>query len=244
MDWTQNKPIGTITRILQEVNPETNEAVDHSSFTSMFDSYAESSGMDIFELPDGVHLYSYGSGSPYTFIISGQHGDERAGPLALLEMVRDGEFIVPEGTVRVCPIVSPESWDENVRAFSGRNSNREWGGPHRTHPQVRALMEIIEADPPDVFLDLHESDSPMPESGHKLELRHSGTPWGREMIRALGGAAMGVAMNTHIPYSAETYAHNLGIPATAAVETNSFSLPIEERIELHKSAIRTALLSV
>lgn len=233
--------MGTITRILQEANPETNEAVDHSSFTSMFDSHAESNGMDVIELPEGVHLYSYGTGRPYTFIISGQHGDERAGPLALLEMARDGEFVVPEGAVRVCPIVSPLSWDEDVRAFGGKNSNREWGGPHRSHPQVKALMAILETDPPDVFLDLHEADSPMPSGMHKLELRHAGTPWGREMIKQLGPEARGVAMHTHIPYSSEAYAHNLGIPATAAVETNSFNLSLEERIELQKRVVRLAL---
>ena len=241
MVWTQNKPMGKITRILKEANPETNEAVDHSTFTSMFDAFAESNDMDIIELPEGVHLYSYGSGSPYTFIVSGQHGDERAGPLALLEMARDGEFIVAKGTVRVCPIVSPESWDEYVRAAGGRNSNREWGGPHKTHPQVKAMMAILEEDPPDVFLDLHESDAPMPVGKHKLELRHAGTAWGKEMLVQLGPDARGVAMHSHIPYSAETYAHNLGIPATAAVETNSFNLELQERIELHKSVVRLAI---
>lgn len=212
--------------------------IDYTPYVELFDNAAMSTGMAVEMLPDSLRLYSFGRGRPCAFVVSGQHGGERAGPIALLEMVQSGDL--PRfGSIYVCPIVSPIAWDMHERSPNGINSNRTWS-PRGSSAGVRVLMQRMEKIRPDIFLDLHESDEEQPDHGRTHEIRHSGSPWGSALIDALGSDLVGAKVDIRIPGSARMFAERLGVPAAATVESCAYVSP-DERLEFHKSVIRTVL---
>lgn len=225
-------------RLLSEGLHEDIGGLSYDVYAKFFDAMAIRQGFRVERLPDSLKLYERPGGRPITFITSGQHGDERAGPIALLEMLRDEEFPV-EFDIRICPIVNPAAWDLGTRESSGLNSNRVWTA-RQAPAGIMSLMLSVESRLPDLFLDLHETDQKKPKSGKMFELRHTGGGWGRAMMRSLGSSVADVGIRTHIHGSAEKYAHELGVVGTAAVESN-IQLPLSVRVEFHKQVIRTAL---
>lgn len=212
--------------------------IDYASYIELFDSAAMSTGMQIEVLPGGLRLYRCGAARPCAFVVSGQHGGERAGPIALLEMVQSGDL--PDScSLYICPIVSPTAWDFHERAPHGINANRTWS-PEVSSAGVSALMRRMQEVRPDIFLDLHESDEREPDHGKVHEIRHSGTPWGEALIDALGPDRVGAKVDVRIPGSARMFAERIGVPATATVESSALTPP-DERLEFHKSVIRTVL---
>ena len=228
-------PYGSIASLLSEGILEDVDSLDYETYIRFFDAFAERAGMEIDVLPGGLRLYAAGDGRPSTFIIAGQHGDERAGPIALLEMVRDEE-LPALGSVRICPITHPEAWDSHTRMPGGLDMNRVWD-MNEAPPEILTLMMSIESRPPDFFLDLHESNHEHSKSGEMFEIRHSDTPWGRRLVHALGPGVVAHKLHSYIDGSARKYTYDFGVRETAVTETSTlFSLP--ERVEFHKEVIR------
>ena len=228
-------PYGSIASLLSEGILEDVDFLDYETYIRFFDAFAETSGMEIDVLPSGLRLYTAGDGRPSTFIVSGQHGDERAGPIALLEMARDGELPIL-GSIRICPITHPEAWDDYTRMPGGLDMNRVWDIEKAPAP-ILTLMMSIESRRPDFFLDLHESNHEHPKSGEMFEIRHADTPWGHRLVRALGHNTVGFKLHDHIAGSARKYTYDLGVRDTAVVETSTL-LSLSERVEFHKEVIR------
>ena len=89
------------------------------------------------------------------YVSAGIHGDEPAGPLALLEWLREER---PDEQVHwvLCPTLNPEGLAEGRREHpSGLDLNRDYY--KRSHPGVAAHAAWLAAQPvPDLFLSLHE----------------------------------------------------------------------------------------
>ncbi len=89
------------------------------------------------------------------YISSGCHGDEPAGPRALLELMHEGFFL--EGiNWLVCPLLNPTGMTVGAREnMQGLDLNRDY--LQRVSVEVRGHVSWLDSQPvPDVFLSLHE----------------------------------------------------------------------------------------
>jgi protein MpaA len=92
---------------------------------------------------------------PCVYLSAGIHGDEPAGPLALLELLRDDVW--PDGfQLRICPSLNPTGLALNRRENDrGVDLNRDYR--HLLTPEVRAHVDWLKAQPPFALsLCLHE----------------------------------------------------------------------------------------
>ena len=92
---------------------------------------------------------------PAAYLSAGIHGDEPAGPLAALELLRSG-FLAPDRSWTLCPALNP------VGLAAGTRENGEGVDLNRDYlrlrsAEVRAHRAWLETQPvPDLFLSLHE----------------------------------------------------------------------------------------
>ena len=93
------------------------------------------------------------------YLSGGIHGDEPAGPLALLKLMEDGFFATDfcaSGGWAICPALNPTGLAAGIRdTAQGVDLNRDY---HlRKTPEVKAHTAWLERQtPPDLFLSLHE----------------------------------------------------------------------------------------
>jgi len=89
------------------------------------------------------------------YISAGIHGDEPAGPLAVLELLRANQW--PEcAEIWLCPCLNPTGFPLNKReSAAGVDLNRDYR--HLRAPEIRAHVTWLERQPPmDLSLCLHE----------------------------------------------------------------------------------------
>ncbi len=110
------------------------------------------------DLTNGGAIYSVGGPGPRLALLSGLHGDERSGPLALLEWIEQGElgaFLPPRLALWIAPLLNDAGWDTNERAWKGIDLNRSF--TESAAPAfVRIVMDDLRRRPPALFMDLHE----------------------------------------------------------------------------------------
>ena len=94
-------------------------------------------------------------GLPVIYLSSGVHGDEPAGPLALLEMLEDGFFEQPVNWL-ICPLLNPVGLTKGTRENGeGIDLNRDYLA--LKSEEVRAHVHWLKQQPvPDIFISLHE----------------------------------------------------------------------------------------
>ncbi|MCR8725089.1 succinylglutamate desuccinylase/aspartoacylase domain-containing protein [Frigidibacter sp. ROC022] len=100
-----------------------------------------------------------GSG-PTVLVSAGNHGDEYAGQLAALRLIRDIEPAQVSGRIIVVPIISTEASRANTRLWpSGANFNRSFPG-NPDGPVIEQLAHFFSAvlfPEADVVIDMHSS---------------------------------------------------------------------------------------
>jgi predicted deacylase len=89
------------------------------------------------------------------YLSAGIHGDEPAGPLALLSLMEEGIFAAGVKWV-ICPALNPSGLANGSRDnHHGADLNRDY--LTRTTKEVAAHAQWLESNPaPDLFLSLHE----------------------------------------------------------------------------------------
>jgi murein peptide amidase A len=95
-----------------------------------------------------------GAGQPL-YVSAGIHGDEPAGPLAMLELMKSG-FFSEALSWSLCPALNPDGLARGIRGNAmGADLNRDY--LLRATPEVAAHCEWIESRPvPGRFISLHE----------------------------------------------------------------------------------------
>lgn len=140
------------------------ETVDVAALISDLEAAAAQRGwsVDVFHSRDAFRwlalrrgLPSSAPSAPCIYLSAGIHGDEPAGPLALLELLR--ENLWPTGfSLHVCPCLNPTGLALNRRENdAGVDLNRDYR--HLQTPEVRAHVDWLKAQPPFALsLCLHE----------------------------------------------------------------------------------------
>jgi protein MpaA len=135
------------------------EHFDWPGFLPAFGQTAEAAGFASTVLTttaDGpLTVWERPAAGPRIYISAGIHGDEPAGPLALLELLAGGALTTAIHWL-LCPALNPTGLARNTRTnAAGLDLNRDYRTLRAT--ETRAHASWIESNPlPDVFLSLHE----------------------------------------------------------------------------------------
>lgn len=94
------------------------------------------------------------NGEAPAYVSAGMHGDEPAGPMAMLELLRSGAL--DEGSWLVCPALNPDGLAAGTREnAAGLDLNRDY--LTRSSSEVRLHTAWMEGLPcPRIFMSLHE----------------------------------------------------------------------------------------
>lgn len=171
-------------------------------------------------LLNGALIARVGADGPCLAIIAGVHGDERSGPLALLEWVssHDAPLIPPGRRLWLLPLLNDEGWDANRREWRGLDLNRSFLSRETPPELLRPIMDDWRAQRPDIFLDLHEdADNP----GHPYVFRY---PEDRHGLAERLAAHLGAGLVDWTDFdewegSDEVYLRRLGCTRCLTIET-------------------------
>lgn len=148
-------------------------------------SFGQSGGYDLLALRRASSAPGTGNRSRRCYLSSGIHGDEPAGPLALLALLRENQWPA-EVEFYLCPCLNPAGLARKQRdGPAGKDLNRDYRSLHQ--PETRAHVAWLETVPEfDLALCLHED---WEATGFYLyELNPAGHPSAAEkVIRAVGG---------------------------------------------------------
>ena len=133
-------------------------AFDLQAFLDEFGARAAERGLlaqRLCDTPAGpVVAWERPGDTPPAYLSAGMHGDEPAGPLAALDLLRHGAF--DHGPWRLCPALNPTGLAAGTRdTADGIDPNRDY--IRRRSPEVRAHAAWLESiSCPRLFLSLHE----------------------------------------------------------------------------------------
>lgn len=128
-------------------------------FLETFAEAAEAAGFRKipFGMTEAGELVAWEKSGPglRVYISAGIHGDEPAGPLAVLEMVRSG-FFGPEGNWALCPALNPTGLAAGTREnVDGEDLNRDYW-TRRTGEVASHIEWLKSTEAPSCFISLHE----------------------------------------------------------------------------------------
>lgn len=134
-------------------------SLDWHSFQTAFRSVAEASGFSaavLMEFDAGPMIaWERPANCPKVYLSAGIHGDEPAGPLALLELLRGG-FFNQDIHWSICPTLNPSGLAAGTRENAESvDLNRDyWIRGSREVIAHAAWLDVM--DVPDLFISLHE----------------------------------------------------------------------------------------
>ena len=237
-------------------------ALDWQNYQASFRKAAESAGFSavlLVELESGpvVAWERPGTGlGPHVYLSAGIHGDEPAGPLALLELVHDG-FFGDEVSWSICPFLNPSGFAANRRENAhGIDLNRDYWVQRSA--EVAAHAQWLKGGRmPDLFISLHEdwettgfyfyeinTGSDDPE--RMLRILEAVNPWfsaepGQEIdgheIREPGWIYHAAEPDLPEGWPEAIYLAKLGCPLSFTFETPSRA-ELSHRVAAHAAAVK------
>lgn len=173
------------------------------------------------------------AGLPTVLLTAGVHGDEPAGPLALLELASNG-LLDPRFSYRVWPCTNPTGFDLGTRAsVDGVDINRTFGRGGSS-PEAKAIVTANRDHKFVLSVDLHEDDEAAEfytyEYGFDAPLFPAALLPDPELEAAeIGGLSLTLLVIRNAS------------PLAITVETPSSRLPLERRVEMHVEAVQSIL---
>ena len=237
-------------------------AFDVAAFLREFRAEAEQRGFTPHELTQTsagpvMGFTSAGKGR-HAYLSAGMHGDEPAGPLAALELLRSG-FFNQDQRWTLCPALNPTGLTANARENAeGIDLNRDY--LVRESKEVLAHAEWLESrDSPQLFFSLHEDWESTGFYFYEINLGKDcpeRAPAIIDAVRAYFPPEPEALIDDHetrapgwIYHAADADLPNLwpeaiflakrGCPLSFTLETPS-SGPLEDRIAAHVAAVKAA----
>ena len=237
-------------------------AFDFQEFHSVFCKTAEAADFTatlLAELAAGPMIAWERPGiGPRIYLSAGIHGDEPAGPLALLELLRAGFFASPFHWL-ICPALNPSGLAAATRENScGVDLNRDYWLRGTTEVVAHALWLDALATP-DIFISLHEDWETAGFYFYEINLGEDDPNRARQILDAVSPwfpPESGPEIDGHearepgwIYHAAEPdlpegwpeaiYLAKKGCPVSFTFETPSHAL-LQHRVAAHVAAVRAA----
>jgi hypothetical protein len=166
------------------------------------------------------------------------HGDERSGPLALLQWLAGPDPLVFRPTdlaLWVVPLLNDVGWDANTREWQGLDLNKTFL-PGAAPVFVAEVMADLAAHVPRVFLDLHEdSEKPFPYVYRFTEDTHDFVTRLQQVLQA-ADMPWSPADRPRWRGSTEIYVRDLGCDRSATLEAPPV-WPLPARLEWNLRAV-------
>jgi predicted deacylase len=195
------------------------------------------------------------------YLSAGIHGDEPAGPLAILHLLRAGDLFTADHDWTLCPALNPHGLRAGTRENAhGIDLNRDY--QRRTSAEAAAHAAwLLNRQPPDLFLSLHEDWETTGFYFYEINL-HDDQPARAQAILAAASATLpieaGPLIDGHevrapgwIHHAAEAdlpddwpeaiFLAKNGCPLSFTFETPSTAATLDARVEAHVAAIRQVL---
>lgn len=223
---------------------ETINNLEANEYMDRFDQAAKKHKFKKKKLSEDRAIYFLGNGSVKIAIISGIHGEERAGPVALLswlEMTRKNYLIPEHITLMVCPLVGHDAWNNHAREENGKiNLNEVWERKQILPKYISELKTAIQTFKPAIFMDIHE-DSTIEDNEPYLfrERRVNGII--KKLQKALGVSTLkGLWKNPEYRGTSETFVFRNGCLETTTLETPQTKM-LKSRVGFNLAAIKWIL---
>jgi hypothetical protein len=170
---------------------------------------------------------------PRVHVAAGVHGDEPAGPLALIALA-EGRMLAADFAYRIWPCINPTGFDAGTReSVDGTDINRTFarGG---SSPESKAVVMANRDYKFELSIDLHEDDECDAfyayEYGIGSELFvNARRPDPTLEAEEIGGLSLTLLLIRNAS------------PRAVTLETPSAVLPLQERVDAHVRAVREAL---
>jgi murein peptide amidase A len=185
---------------------------------------------------------------PAIHIAAGVHGDEPAGPHALLALVEGGE-LDPRFSYRFWPCTNPSGYDARTReSVDALDINRTFGRGGSS-PESRAIITANRDRKFELAIDLHEDD----EARGFYCYEYGGAEIGRGIIELLASGGTPLDPRGLLTPDPDAEAEAIGgrtltqlLMRNAArrgltLETPSTVLPFAQRVAAHVAAVKFAL---
>jgi hypothetical protein len=185
---------------------------------------------------------------PAVHIAAGVHGDEPAGPHALLALIENDE-LDPRFSYRLWPCTNPSGYDARTReSIDGVDVNRTFGRGGSS-PEARAIITANRDRKFELAIDLHEDD----EARGFYCYEYGGAGIGRCLLDMLASSGTPIDPRDVLTPDPDAEAEKIGgrtltqlLMRNAArlgltLETPSAVLPFAARVAAHVAAVREAL---
>jgi predicted deacylase len=132
---------------------------DHQSYSQKIDTILRRAGAvcEAYGEIDGHQLVGYDlmrENLPVVYLSTGMHGDEPAGPAALLHLLENGLLERPL-SFHICPMLNPTGFEQATREnANGIDMNRDYF--HLQNSEVQGHVKWLEKRNPELFISLHE----------------------------------------------------------------------------------------
>lgn len=232
-------------------------------FSHTFACEAEAAGFHpqlLADLADGpLMAWERSIDGPCVYLSAGIHGDEPAGPLALLELLRSG-FFLPTVHWMICPALNPFGLAARCRENAQQiDLNRDYW--LRSTAEVAAHSGWLDARrPPDLFISLHEDWESSGFYFYEINLREDDPERARKILAATSpwfSPEPGPEIDGHesrepgwIYHAAEPdlpegwpeaiYLAKQGCPLSFTFETPSHAA-LDSRVAAHVAAVKAAV---
>lgn len=186
---------------------------------------------------------------PAVHIAAGVHGDEPAGPHALLALL-ETDGLDPRFSYRLWPCTNPSGYDAHTReSVDGLDINRTFGRGGSS-PESRAIITANRDRKFELAIDLHEDD----EASGFYCYEYGGAGIGEPLVDVLAGGGTPIDPRRVLTPDPDAEAEKIGgrtltqlLMRNAArrgltLETPSTVLPLRERVATHVAAVQFALL--
>lgn len=233
---------------------------DWAAYPATFRAAAAAAGFTqtVLTQLDGEPLVAWelpGEG-PRVYLSAGIHGDEPAGPRALLELLSGG-FFTPTSHWLICPALNPTGLAAGSREnAAGLDLNRDYF--LRETREIAAHVAWLEARPrPDLFISLHEDWEATGFYFYEINLGDDDPGRAQQILTAVKpwfAPEAGPEIDGHeartpgwIYHAAEPdlpegwpeaiYMAKIGCPVSFTFETPSHA-PLAQRVAAHAAAVR------
>ncbi len=182
--------------------------------------------------------------APTVSIATGINGDERTGPIALYELVRD-RLLDPHYSYRLWPCMNPTGFDRGTRGNSdGIDLNRTFGRGGSS-PEAKAILTATRDHRYILSLDLHDD---LEENGFYC-YSYGEHAWAETMCASLASDLASDPLQTPDPeeelHEIGGYSYSLAFARRGMVRVGTLEapgrLPEERRVALMRSAVLAAL---